>query len=322
MRRDKSLDVAKGIAIILMMYGHLRYTYLNMDTTYSWIYSFHMPFFMYITGVLTNVKAGNKWAQIKNKAVKILLPYVIWNTVGFCVNCIFSLESQSIGSFLHGLLFGDDLRGNLPTWYLLAAFWISVLSIFVLPYFDTVKKLIVADVVAIVLVFFTAHFSQLQDYFRWKGTVMLLPFFITGYLLKKIGFRLPWWLIPLFLELGFRLGRHNAVLSWGYVTVGNGTVGRPYLYLASAFCTTIAMVELCRYLAKIQVVQTLGIFGVHSMIILCTHWIFGKVLAQYMEYGVQMFLWIFITECVIIGFCELGKRGEMKNGEAEGTVGR
>ena len=72
MKRDKSLDIAKGIAILLMMYGHLRYTYVNMDTLYSWIYSFHMPFFMYITGVLTNKKAENKWNQIKNKSLKIL----------------------------------------------------------------------------------------------------------------------------------------------------------------------------------------------------------------------------------------------------------
>ena len=97
MKRDRTLDIAKGIAILLMMYGHLRYTYLNMDTFYSWIYSFHMPFFMYITGVLTNIKTKDKWSQIKSKVLKIIFPYVIWNIVGFCINWMFSLGNQSIG---------------------------------------------------------------------------------------------------------------------------------------------------------------------------------------------------------------------------------
>lgn len=311
MKRDKTFDMAKGIAILLMMYGHLRYAYWNMDAVYCWIYSFHMPFFMYITGVLTNIKAESKYEQIKNKILKILVPYIIWNAAGFCINWLFHIEEQSIGQFVHGLIFGDDLRGNLPTWYLLAAFWISVFAIILLPFLDTVKKLAVADIGAIVLVFLTAHFQQIPDYFRWKGTVMLLPFFITGYLLKKLEFRLPVWLILPLFYIGFKLGRLNAVRSWVYVTVGNGTIGVPYLYLLSAVCTTLALIELCKYVIKIPRVDIaggLGVFGRYSLVILCTHWIFGRILEKYMEYGIKMFIYIFVIECMIIGIMELYRR--------------
>ena len=140
MKRDKTLDIAKGIAIILMMYGHLKYTYANMDKVYCWIYSFHMPLFMYITGCLTSVKTDSKISQVITKAKKILVPYVLWNTMAYLASYIVGFDSRTVGQFLHGLVFGDGLNSNLPTWYLLSLFWISLFAIYVLQLLDTVKK--------------------------------------------------------------------------------------------------------------------------------------------------------------------------------------
>ena len=245
--------------------------------------------------------------------MKILFPYVVWNFVGFCVGRVFQIEAQSIGQFLHGLLFGDDLRGNLPTWYLLSAFWTSLFAILVLPHLDTIKKLVIADIAAILLVLFSGYLQQIPDYFRWKGVVMLLPFFITGYLVKKTEFQLPVWLILPLLYAGFKLGRINAIRSWDYVTVGSGMVGEPYLYLLSAICTTLALIELCRYLEKVKVPKLdiaglFSLFGRYSLIVLCTHWVFGRVLEKYMGYGTKMFFYVFGIECMIISIMELCKR--------------
>lgn len=305
MKRDKSLDIAKGIAIILMMYGHLRYTYLNMDTVYCWIYSFHMPFFIYISGVLTTCKEDGRWKQVISKAKRILLPYVIWNIVGFGINRAFQFEERTVGEFIHGLIFGDNLNSNLPTWYLMSFLWITVFAIFVLPLLDTVKRLVIADVIAVFFVFVVAYYPKLQDYFRWKGTVVLLPFFITGYLLKKIEFRIPWWLLPVLFYIGFKLSRINAIRTWDYVTVGSGMVGVPYLYLLSAICTVLAMIEFCRYLSKVPGMDVFGVFGRNSLVILCTHWLLGNVIATKLDYGMKLFFCVFVIECVIIICCEI-----------------
>lgn len=308
MERNKSLDIAKGIAIILMMYGHLRYTIWNMDTVYCWIYSFHMPLFIYITGLLTNVKRGQKTVQIWAKIKKILVPYVIWNVIGYVINNILQLDNRTVGQFIHGLIVGDNLNSNLPTWYLLSFCWIAAFSVYILPLLNTVKKLIIADAVAVILVLCMPFFSGMQDYFRIKGVIALAPFFITGYLLKKINFRLPWWLVPVLLYVGFKLGRENAVQSWRYVTVGNGDICVPYLYLLSAICTILAAVELCRYIAMVPGSGLIGIFGKHTLVILCTHWLFGNILSRYMEYGMMLFLIVFVIECVIIAGVEYATR--------------
>jgi fucose 4-O-acetylase-like acetyltransferase len=312
MQRDKSLDLAKGIAIILVMYGHLRYTVLNMDTLYGWIYSFHMPFFIYITGLLTGLKTEKKSDQLWSKIKKILFPYLIWNVVGYVISIVLRIQQMTVSQFIHGLVFGDNLKCNLPTWYLLSYFWVALFAIYVLPLLDTIWKLIAADVISIGLVFGISFFPDMRVYFRLKGAIVLLPFFIMGYLVKKIDFKLPWWLIPILLYAGFKMERLNAVRSWRSVTVGNGDICVPYLYLGSAVCTILAMTAICSYLAKIPGSGIIGILGRHTLFILCTHWVIGNVLVMYMDYGNSLFLGVLFIECVFVGVFEMVAYLQMK----------
>lgn len=186
MKRDKALDVAKGFASILMMYGHLRYAEHNMDTIYSWIYSFHMPFFVYITGLLTVARKERRILRLIKKAIGVFVPYVIWNIVGYVVLKNLGLVYETEYEFKRGTLLGNNLNANLPTWYLWSYFLISIFAIFILPLVDDIKKLVVLDVVAIALVFWIVTLPEMQIYFRWKATLALLPFFITAYMLKKL----------------------------------------------------------------------------------------------------------------------------------------
>lgn len=49
------IDMAKGFAIALMVYGHAFSTYHNTPIM-IWIYSFHMPIFFLTTGILYGIK--------------------------------------------------------------------------------------------------------------------------------------------------------------------------------------------------------------------------------------------------------------------------
>lgn len=308
MQRDKSLDIAKGIAIIFVMYGHLKYTEVDMDTMYCWIYSFHMPFFVYISGLLMRVNKDHRWHRILQKLKRIVVPYFFANVAGYIINRIFHIESHTIYQFIHGIVIGDNLASNLPTWYLMSYFWIFLFGLFVLPYIDDVKKLIVADIISMLLVFCVAYMPGIPDYFRIKGTLVLLPFFITAYLVKKMGIKISWWMSFLLLMVGFIAGRLNGIHSWRYITVGNGDVCIPYLYLIAAMTTCVAMIEICKYLSKYPMADIFATFGRYSMMILCTHWVLGNVLAQYMEYGMKLFVIVFVIESVLIGTGEMINR--------------
>jgi len=84
-QRLTEIDVATGIAMILVIAGHLGWKetdwYLDFKTT---LYLFHMPFFMFLSGFLlaytnyhyTTVEAFKSF--IKTKALKFFIPYLFF----------------------------------------------------------------------------------------------------------------------------------------------------------------------------------------------------------------------------------------------------
>lgn len=68
-KRNKTIDVARGIAILLVILGHSFYT---LDEPLNKvILAFHMPLFFFISGLVAKtanmVKMNNKWGYTFNK---------------------------------------------------------------------------------------------------------------------------------------------------------------------------------------------------------------------------------------------------------------
>lgn len=83
-KRIPELDVFKGLAIVLVVCGHviLKNWEGALDThpAYTWIYSFHMPLFFFISGFLIHYTFANKSAikGLEKKALALLVPYFVW----------------------------------------------------------------------------------------------------------------------------------------------------------------------------------------------------------------------------------------------------
>lgn len=82
------IDISKGITIILMVIGHTRIP----DFLITWIYSFHMPFFFFISGMLTNWDTDYS-SFIKKKSFFLLIPFFLYSIVNFLVYPIYGDES-------------------------------------------------------------------------------------------------------------------------------------------------------------------------------------------------------------------------------------
>lgn len=80
------IDIAKGILIILVVVGHvLTGSHFVTKVMIRVINSFHMPAFFIITGMLTNtskLRAQPFGTFLKKKAVRLLVPYVVFELVG------------------------------------------------------------------------------------------------------------------------------------------------------------------------------------------------------------------------------------------------
>lgn len=117
--RNNYIDIIKGIAIILVVIGHCiqfgsgrayfdSEAFFN-DPLFKFIYSFHMPLFMLVSGYLfaNTIKRGTN-EIIKRKVGTILLPLISWNTIDLCINLLLGQKytlSILFLSYFHALWF-------------------------------------------------------------------------------------------------------------------------------------------------------------------------------------------------------------------------
>ena len=115
-KRIDCLDVAKGIAMFLVVMGHAALAY---DTPY-WrvaIYSFHMPLFFLVSGVVVG-RAKDGWgAFVKKNVLTLLVPYLIWALI------YLPFKFESLPWVVYGSWEGLNKIGtNVALWFLPALF--------------------------------------------------------------------------------------------------------------------------------------------------------------------------------------------------------
>lgn len=178
--RIRWLDTAKGVGIFLVVLGHCLISSMRSNTTscslvYEFIYSFHMPFFVFLSGHSFSL-SEEKYMRMKpaafflKKAKVFLLPYIVYNLLVYLFfsicNQIDSLSqilfkagygSLSFGSWLFGLSTGGNLYCY-PTWYLYAIFFYSILAYVILRFFSKNRNQQRIASVLITLLLLMAHF--------------------------------------------------------------------------------------------------------------------------------------------------------------------
>lgn len=76
--RDSTIDMMKGLGILLVVIGHVsENTLIN-----KWIYSFHMPAFFFISGCVCHI-SKEKSDFLKKKVRSLLIPYLILSITTF-----------------------------------------------------------------------------------------------------------------------------------------------------------------------------------------------------------------------------------------------
>ena len=203
--RDAFLDIAKGLAIILVVVGHVIQGSSEKFDDLLWfrvIYSFHMPLFVFLSGAVAaiafrsdsiqdGIGSALKRAQTKisKASIRLLLPFLAWCVI----NQLIYHHSDSVISALI-LAFR---RPDTALWFLLAIFYCIVLaSIFEIAFsvlnllfqkvgLKTVSKVLCDGRIQIILMILI--WWLIREYTpRGAGVGLLRPYFI--YYLLGIGF--------------------------------------------------------------------------------------------------------------------------------------
>lgn len=144
MERKRYLDVAKGIALILVIWGHAGMEVPRLGTA---IIQFHMPLFFMASGYLFKNTQEATCNKILKKAKRLLIPYFIFSVVYLFLGAVRDLllhQSVDITESFSLLFYWNDnvVRLGTPMWFLPVLFFTDVIYILIKKYADRYSTII------------------------------------------------------------------------------------------------------------------------------------------------------------------------------------
>lgn len=175
--RDYQLDNIRGILVFFVVFGHaLELVRINSGLSayvYNFIYMFHMPVYIFITGYLSkNISKGRDTAFRK-----LFIPFLLFNSIW---NFIQVVSMRFIEIPLDNPVAFSFLNPGWALWFILALFLWKLL----LP--DLLK---IKNIFAVVLVIglFSRLFSEFNIFLSLSRFLVFSPYFIGGYLFNRAG---------------------------------------------------------------------------------------------------------------------------------------
>jgi acyltransferase len=183
------IDIARGIGIILVLYGHL---FVSDKNNYL-IFAFHMPLFFFISGLVFKPTSKSLWEITKKYFKQLLIPYYIFAILTYA----FTLLSQTagdvslggIGYQLFGMLYGSGSDGmlgyNVVLWFLPCLFITKLTFATITKKVSQTKTLLGVLVVCGVSGYLLSlYVPWLKLPFNFEIALTGLTFFGAGYLLN------------------------------------------------------------------------------------------------------------------------------------------
>jgi fucose 4-O-acetylase-like acetyltransferase len=287
--RKEWIDYAKGIGIILVVYGHLLssgyHDGLNIpghfyELSRNIIYSFHMPLFFLLSGLLVEESLQKRGPReyVIDKLKKIAYPYFLWSAMQIFIEAMFSDHTQS-GTTLSNLFTIWYLPWG-QFWFIYALFFMHIIHAVLSGTGRLAKPILL--IIGIIL-FFNPLSTETAALFEFS---IYFVYFVFGILLNHYFFMMERLEIrPIFILMLLVI-----LVTCGILIYSNSTRSDPfghlfYLYLSVVgilFCTSLA-----QYLARKNFLPFIRVFGMYSLPIYLVHMIAGAgtrlILSNYLH---------------------------------------
>ena len=296
--RNVSIDFAKGIGMILVVYAHLVF----FEPVLTIIYSFHMPLFFIISGILFNEKKYSSFSVlIKHKAKGLLLPFLVFVCVSFCLSFIMSLVTNGLSSellidyflaFLK-LLFANNSKPfsiihNQPLWFLPCLFLVECIYYFLCK----IKNKIVfwGAVATAYIVGWLLSNTAVRMFLPWNlcTALMTVSFYALGHCLFKRFFfnqsseyfskRITYIIISI---MSFAICIPISLLN-GKISLGHNVVNNGILLFFTGVLGSVSLLSLSVFIKKSPPLITyigrnsFNIMGIHMLIVALLHFLLQK----------------------------------------------
>lgn len=282
------LDIAKAIGMFLVLIGH---TVASDTSIKNVIYSFHMPLFFILSGMVLKEHSYSFKGEIreflKKKAFALIVPYLLWGLI------YSPFSFRNLVYIVYGtretLINANSLTS---LWFLPVMFLSVVLAEGIVSYAVKVNKRWIVSIGCILTFTIGALFPHWQRFGNPWGidiAFVSIGFLLLGYYLRRLITKLNDKLSIVFGMLvialvGFALLVHYSTSSVGYVLMANAIYGNFFIFLGNAVLGSLIVILLSCLISKRRFHKTvmlyagqntLGIFVVHKPIVE-----YGRIIAE------------------------------------------
>lgn len=249
MNRNLSIDNAKGIGIILVVWGH----FLVPDPPlFKEIFYFHMPLFFIIAGCFH--KESWSISSLCKRTKQLLVPVLIFSVAFLCLSFLktrFGVVRPIFSIF-------NDFNIDKPLQYLDAPLWFLVVLYLNTLFAILINKLKIRKVwkflIALLISWLGTWLAQLPVYLT--QALATFVFYFSGYCMKKTILNEDNFKTKLLIGGGFVL---MCCLNTDIVNIHELQFGDNYLmYLLGGFSGTFLVLALCMKIKKVPMLLRLG----------------------------------------------------------------
>ena len=284
--RNISIDIAKGIGIMLVVLGHLSGVAgtepLALSYMKGFVYQFHIPLFFFLSGLFFKPNEG--WSVFLRKKInRLYFPFVFANLFFLLVDILLRVVCGKaiipIDEIKHAVkvvlqLAVTPIGG--ATWFLIALFRIVILYKLL---FLILGKLKFRPAVTVIICFSAALFGAVNKIgYTVSSTMVGLFFFCLGDNTKALVNKLD------FSDARFKALMMILALSCliiikpnNQVDVSSGLYQNPCLALIGSLSGIILVLTFSSLISKTNV-QLLSFVGANSMAILIGHFFSFKII--------------------------------------------
>jgi len=299
-KRERWLDIAKGIGIILVLIDHSQ---SFMSDYVSW---FHLSIFFVLSGYL--FKPLSNWKEFKGWAVKrtlsLMIPYISFMAIITFYRYVVEIVNgnHSISWFIKDIarnIFGGRFIGGFyaPFWFITCLLVTQITFALVLLLLKSNKKqftlILVLYLIAHIEAWLT-HFKGIQFYIplALDITLISLTYYSVGYYFKKFIKNIPITLTALAVTLSSLIVFFH---SKGYLNFKYELKYIQYTNLILDFLIpilfTLAVLGICQQIERSKyITNPLASIGVLSLPIMYLHFPLNLVIKNYVLYGSLIFI--------------------------------
>lgn len=270
LKRYPELDFAKGIGIVLMVLGHC-YSGENGTVVIQWLYSFHMPLFFLVCGILVRHRGDLPpfGEYLKKRGKNLLIPYYFWGITAVVFLGIIGRQPMAwlIGGIQRIVLW----EGISAMWFLPCLILSELLFRICVKIFGKNKWLGHGTVLIIALI----GLALPSPYSL--GIVLLRGLVGTSFL--YLGWQLaPFALRPRKFWIWLGVCAVHLILIYlnGTVSIAGRVFGNYLLYYLHSLLGTWLTIQLYYHLSQIRlskIAKPFVWYGKHSLIVVCTSYV-------------------------------------------------